>query len=67
MLIYVDSNKIQHEVVDVAVVTADNRVIMLSELYATDTLLWESIRSCFSKGFWSEEKPWIECEGWKEL
>lgn len=28
-------------------------------------LVWQAIRSCFGAGFWVNEKPWINEEGWK--
>lgn len=28
-------------------------------------LLWESVRSCFGKGFWINDKPWRDDNGWK--
>lgn len=28
-------------------------------------IVWQSIRSCFGKGFWINEKPWINDDAWK--
>jgi hypothetical protein len=28
-------------------------------------LVWQGIRSCFSGGFWVNEKPWTNTDGWK--
>lgn len=28
-------------------------------------LVWQAIRSCFGAGYWVNEKPWIDNEGWK--
>lgn len=28
-------------------------------------LVWQGIRSCFSGGFWVNDKPWLNTEGWK--
>lgn len=28
-------------------------------------LVWEAIRSCFGKGFWINDKPWNNNDGWK--
>lgn len=28
-------------------------------------LLWEAIRSCFGKGYWINDKPWSDTDGWK--
>ena len=29
--------------------------------------LWEYIRSCFGRGFWANEKPWNNADGWKNM
>lgn len=28
-------------------------------------VIWEAIKSCFGSGFWVNEKPWLNGEGWK--
>ena len=28
-------------------------------------LVWQGIRSCFGGGFWTNDKPWLNNEGWK--
>lgn len=28
-------------------------------------LVWEAVRSCFGSGWWINDKPWVETEGWK--
>ena len=28
-------------------------------------VVWQSVRSCFGKGFWIDEKPWINDDAWK--
>lgn len=28
-------------------------------------LIWEYIRSCFSKGYWINTFPWVNDDGWK--
>lgn len=28
-------------------------------------LVWQSVRSCFGAGYWSNDKPWINEEAWK--
>ena len=40
-----------------------NKVII--EIYKGASLVWQSIKSCFGKGFWINEKPWDNNEGWK--
>lgn len=27
--------------------------------------VWQAIRSCFGSGYWINEKPWLNDEGWK--
>lgn len=27
--------------------------------------LWEFIRSCFGRGFWANDRPWNNTDGWK--
>lgn len=29
------------------------------------SLLWEAIKSCFGAGFWKNDAPWSNTEGWK--
>ena len=28
-------------------------------------MVWELIRSCFGRGFWVNEQPWNNEDGWK--
>jgi hypothetical protein len=30
-------------------------------------VVWEAIRSCFGKGYWLNERPWNNGDGWREL
>lgn len=27
-------------------------------------LVWQYIRSCFGAGYWRDEKPWVDSDGW---
>ncbi len=47
----------------IAAIFAGGRVI--SAVYKGAGLVWQAIRSCFGSGFWVNEKPWINDEGWK--
>lgn len=38
---------------------------VISYVYQGSRLLWQAIRSCFGAGYWVNEKPWIDEEGWK--
>ena len=29
------------------------------EIYVGKKLIWQMIRSCFGKGYWINDKPWI--------
>lgn len=48
---------------DITGVYVAGRVI--TAVYKGAVLVWEAINSCFGKGFWNNEKPWINEEGWK--
>jgi len=43
----------------------------ISEVWANNSLIWspseiiDNVISCFSKGYWIGEKPWIGSLGWK--
>ena len=40
-----------------------SRIVMA--VYHGTRLIWESIRSCFGKGFWVNESSWNNEDGWK--
>lgn len=29
--------------------------------------VWQAIRSCFGRGFWSNIKPWSNTDGWRNM
>lgn len=37
----------------------------IAAVYKGTKLVWEAIRSCFGKGFWINEYPWNNLDGWK--
>lgn len=37
---------------------------VIAKYYGTH-LVWEEVRSCYGKGVWIEEKPWIDNDTWK--
>ncbi len=37
----------------------------ITAIYAGSRLVWQAIRSCFGAGWWVNEKPWINDEGWR--
>lgn len=48
---------------DIAIILAKGRII--AAVYQGTKLVWLAIRSCFGAGYWVNEKPWIDNEGWK--
>lgn len=39
---------------------------VIGEVYRGLVLVWQSIRSCYGKGIWFEEKPWLDNDLWKD-
>jgi hypothetical protein len=35
------------------------------EIYRENKLLWELVRSCFGKGYWISNLPWISDDIWR--
>jgi len=42
-----------------------NRWKSATAIYRGAQLVWMAIRSCFGAGFWVNERPWLNNEGWK--
>lgn len=38
---------------------------IVTQIYKGVKLIWEAIKSCFGAGFWKNESPWSNTEGWK--
>lgn len=38
---------------------------VVSAIYKGATLIWEAVRSCFGAGYWKNDAPWKNAEGWK--
>lgn len=36
----------------------------IAAIYKGALLVWEAVRSCFGKGYWINELPWDNEEGW---
>ena len=34
--------------------------------YIGDILFWQLVRSCYGKGYWIPEKPWLDNDTWKD-
>lgn len=37
----------------------------ISAVYKGLQLVWTAIRSCFGKGYWINNKPWVDTDAWK--
>ena len=38
----------------------------ISYIYRHGRLVWQAIRSCFGAGFWTNDKSWLNEEGYKD-
>lgn len=41
----------------------NNRAI--AAVYKGFDLVWSAIRSCFGKGYWINDQPWVDNDAWK--
>lgn len=46
----------------VTAIIRDNKYI--AAVYKGTQLLWQYIRSCFGRGYWINDKPWSNDNGW---
>lgn len=37
----------------------------IMEVYRGKLLVWQAVRSCYGKGYWIEDKPWLDDDAWK--
>ena len=37
----------------------------ITAVYKGLVLVWTSILSCFGKGYWINDKPWVDSDAWK--
>ena len=37
----------------------------ITSVYKGLTLVWSAIRSCFGKGYWINDQPWVDNDAWK--
>jgi hypothetical protein len=35
------------------------------EVYRGKLLVWQIARSCFGSGYWINNRPWLNTDGWK--
>lgn len=38
---------------------------VISAVYNGAYMVWQAIRSCFGAGFWKNNAPWLNTDGWK--
>lgn len=55
---------IQSEGKNIKAATGEGRVISFVRKGAR--LVWQAIRSCFGAGYWINENPWIDDDGWRD-
>lgn len=48
---------------EISAITAFGHAV--TAVYAGARLVWQAVRSCFGAGWWNNEKPWDNTEGWK--
>jgi len=48
---------------EVASIYKGNKAI--AEIYKGAVLVWQAVKSCFGKGFWRNDKPYGNTDGWK--
>ena len=29
-------------------------------------IIWQLVRSCYGKGYWIQDKPWLDADTWKD-
>ncbi len=37
----------------------------IAAIWSVGKIVWEAINSCFGKGFWQNNKPWRNEDGWR--
>lgn len=38
----------------------------IAYVYKGARLVWQAIRSCYGAGYWDNNKPWLDTDGWKD-
>jgi len=38
----------------------------ITYVYKGARLVWQAVRSCFGRGKWIPDKPWIDYDKWKD-
>ena len=55
---------IKKNIKDTLAITAYGKVI--SRVHAMGRVVWNAVRSCFGAGYWIDDYPWSDTDGWKE-
>lgn len=61
-MIYGNGNK---ELVSKRKLVYPSRWKVATEIYRGARLVWTAIKSCFGAGYWVNDEPWLNEEGWK--
>ena len=48
---------------EISTIYINNKSIV--EIRKNLIIVWQAIKSCFGKGFWINNKPWSNKDGWK--
>lgn len=65
MLDFRNSGK-SHEITQISIVK-DGIIRTISYVYYGANLVWQAVKSAFGLGFWVNEKPWANDEGWRNI
>jgi len=38
---------------------------LITSIYRGTRLVYQYVRSCFGRGYWINDKPWLNGDGWK--
>ena len=39
---------------------------VVENMWLNGKLIWQGVKSCYGKGFWRPNKPWLDNEKWKD-
>lgn len=54
---------INKRTIDIFDIKHDKKTIIY--VYKGSNLVWQAIKSCFGLGYWINNAPWINTDGWK--
>lgn len=47
------------------IIQVNRKKIDFIEIYLGKKLMWQIISSCFGKGYWINDKPWVNDDLWR--